>query len=270
MFETMLCAIYVKPYHILSYDDLFTLTELADFYCALPIVSRTLDMAFHSSQDFVNRIPDDRCKVFVLAAKLRNKLLFREALVWIVGPWTLPNYKRLEDPKLRKIAHRAYTEITSKIADINYHLLTTISDEVHEVDTSLQDIEVKQAMDKAALKVVNRSDICMPRYFRELYHALKEFDEYTEWETLFESIKDLRKCNLVLNRGSFESGKKGPVVRHTEYNDEKEEDTDWEADDPCDPGMEDYFLCAEIEDDDLPCRSWATPVFPLMTISTCS
>ena len=79
----MLCAIYVKPYHIICYNDLFTLTRQAGFYCALPIVSRTLDLALHSSQDFVDRIPDNRCGVFKLAAKLRNKVLFRKALVWI-------------------------------------------------------------------------------------------------------------------------------------------------------------------------------------------
>lgn len=267
MFETMLCAIYVKPYHILSYDDLFTLTELADFYCALPIVSRTLDMALHSSQDFVKRIPDNRCEVFKLAAKIRNKLLFREALVWIMGPWTRPNYEHLEDPKLRKIAHRAYTEITSMIAAIDYHLLKDISDEVFVGNWPIQHIAVKQAMDKATEKAVNRSGFSMPIYFRELDHALKKIEGYSEWVTLPEFIKGLRKCNLVLNRGSFESGKIGPVVRDTEYIDEGKEDTDWRAGNAFEPGMEDYFLCAEIEDDDLPCRCWANPMFPFVTVS---
>ena len=181
----------------------------------------------------------------------------------------MPNYKRLKDPKLRKIAHRAYTEIKSKINAIHHQLLTIISTEIKEYSTSMENIGLHLAMDKGTKKASERYIACIPRYFRELDQALEERNKYWSYESLENSIKDPRKSNLVLNRASFDSGETGPVVREQEYNEEGEEDLSWNSRDPFDLGMEDYFLCAEIEDDDLSCRCWANPMFPFVSVSIC-
>jgi hypothetical protein len=43
LFEKLLCAIYHRSYKIERCAELTSLTSLADYYCALPILSRTLD-----------------------------------------------------------------------------------------------------------------------------------------------------------------------------------------------------------------------------------
>jgi hypothetical protein len=70
---------YLKPYRVQGYKELKTLTELADYYCALPVLSRTLDAAFLRSFVFVEEIKHSSCKMLILAAKLRNSVLFRES-----------------------------------------------------------------------------------------------------------------------------------------------------------------------------------------------
>jgi hypothetical protein len=42
MFRKLLCAMYNRPYRIESPDELIVITKLADYYCALPIVSSTI------------------------------------------------------------------------------------------------------------------------------------------------------------------------------------------------------------------------------------
>ncbi|KAK0115490.1 hypothetical protein ONS96_013945 [Cadophora gregata f. sp. sojae] len=254
MFKAMLCAFYVNPYCISSCSELSILTRLADFYCALPIVSRTLNMAFLSSPDLINDLPNHRCEAIELATKLRNKILFREALVWIVGPWSMPMYHTLEDTKLRKIAHKVYADIALKIVDINHKLLAVISHEVNVVKMEIEDSPVKramdQAMDQAITRTNRRGDFYMPRYFRELDKALRAYCIYPLEELLEDAMNGLLRNNLLLNKGTLKSGKATPVIPEEENNIDDEEIPEEVR--PETRSMEDHFLCAEIEDEDLP------------------
>ncbi|KAG4428514.1 hypothetical protein IFR05_016003 [Cadophora sp. M221] len=259
MFNAMMCAIYTKPYAIESCADLLVLTRLADFYCALSIVSRTLDIAFHTSPALINQIPQFRCEVFAAAAKLRNRLLFREALVWIVGPWRVPTYNNLEDPELKKVAHRAWTEICVKIAGINYSLMNAVETESVGGMIPFEDVEVSKALNIAVKFIVRGFKVTMPRYFRKLDLTLgKDRRIYSEEPGLYKLIKQLRANKLVLNKGSFESGKSMVVYQdnndYGDYDDyDYRESSDSDDEVPYhNPGMEDHFLCAEIEDEDLP------------------
>ena len=112
----LLCAIYNRPYTIGSIDDLVNLTDLASYYCALPAVSRTLANAFHDSQGFIDTIAHNPCPVFEAAAKLRHKVLFREALIWVVGPFQKPRFENLSDRRLRQVARCVYGEIATIVS----------------------------------------------------------------------------------------------------------------------------------------------------------
>ncbi|KAH6711270.1 hypothetical protein BKA61DRAFT_577729 [Leptodontidium sp. MPI-SDFR-AT-0119] len=256
MFNTMMCAIYLKPYTIESCADLLVLTRLADFYCTLSIVSRTLNIAFHTSPTLINQIPQSRCEVFAAAAKLRNELLFREALVWIVGPWGKPTYKNLRDPKLKKVAHRAWTEVCAKIAEVHHLLMIAIASEALGNLIQLEDVEVNKAMNIATRAITRRFKVAVPRYFRKLDLALrKDPNIYSQEPELHKLIKQLRMSKLNLNKGIFEPGKQILVVQDNngpdDYDEEENSDSDYDEDFE-NPGMEDHFLCAEIEDEDLP------------------
>lgn len=94
---------YLKPYLIEDYHTLKMVTNLAEYYCALPILSRTLDAVFLRSPGLVDEINDNTCKIFQLATKLRNELLFRESLIWLVGDIDEPLPRGLPD-HLEKLA----------------------------------------------------------------------------------------------------------------------------------------------------------------------
>ncbi|KAH8801165.1 hypothetical protein F5882DRAFT_504648 [Hyaloscypha sp. PMI_1271] len=126
-FEKLLCGVYLRPYSIDSIPELTNLTDMADYYRMLPIVSHTLSNALLDSQEFIKQLKTDPCAVFEAAAKLRHKVLFREALVWVVADWRHPAFKEkggLSNPGLRQVARCVYGEIatmvsrsTSKILD---------------------------------------------------------------------------------------------------------------------------------------------------------
>jgi hypothetical protein len=116
LFDALLRAIYNRSYHIKDIKQFLALTDLATYYCALPAVSRTLSNALHNSQDFIKEIPGNPCSVFEAAAKLRHEVLFREALIWVVGRWTQPHFTELADRRLRQVAKYAYGEVATMVS----------------------------------------------------------------------------------------------------------------------------------------------------------
>jgi hypothetical protein len=226
-FKKLLCAIYVLPYRIENAKVLTSLAEIADYYRALPIVSRTLSYALHDSQAFIRSIKCDPRRVFEAAAKLRHKVLFKDALVWVVGNWRYPAFKELSDRKLRQVARCAYGEIATKVASSSSSIFigfTAVDDEIWPESF--------------------RNSICEPQ---ETWRVIREYLAYTEqinfpsfFHRIFEredlpldvsmsdlNIPGLLRNNLVLDRSPRSPG-----------------ESDGED--------EEYFLCAEIEDEDLP------------------
>ncbi len=229
VFEKLLCAIYNRSYIIGSTKDLVILTEFADYYCVLPIVSRTLDGALLESPEFVHNIKKDPCTVFETAAKLRNKVLFREALIWVVGPWTSPNFKNLSDPRLRQVARCVYGEIATKVSNSSGRIMDGFIGSGNDIWSENFHNGIYAPQEPLTLGgsyLRGRPRLSFPCFFRNIDtcsgHLMPRnfFDDDLE-------LSELLKNNLVLNRLELRSG------------DEDEEEAD-------------YFLCAEIEDEDLP------------------
>lgn len=84
-FENFLRAFYQQPFDIKDYSDLNTLTEMADYYRALRIVSLTLDATFQHSEYFKKLLPDDSLHLLGAAAKLRNGTLFTDCVTISCG-----------------------------------------------------------------------------------------------------------------------------------------------------------------------------------------
>jgi len=91
-FGNLLCAMYNRPYKLRCINDLRSLVRVADFYCALPIVSNTITAAILESQILLhaNRSWEDfhghiYSELLVLAKKLRNPYLFRICFVHVVA-----------------------------------------------------------------------------------------------------------------------------------------------------------------------------------------
>jgi len=103
MFECLVCAFYNQPYNIASHD-LLALTELADYYCALPAVSRSLDGVFFRDADFMDTLLVEMSKSLLAvllqaAVKLRHPQLYRDCLVLSIGPWIVLLSKGLRKGK---------------------------------------------------------------------------------------------------------------------------------------------------------------------------
>jgi hypothetical protein len=114
IFTIFLSALLGRPYAITSIAELERLTELADFYCALPAFSNSLSIALWKSPDLISKIPANALKLLPITVKLRSELLFKECLIHALGPYTHPQYLQLTDPKLKQAAERAIGILSAK------------------------------------------------------------------------------------------------------------------------------------------------------------
>ncbi|KAF8865233.1 hypothetical protein BDZ45DRAFT_668679 [Acephala macrosclerotiorum] len=216
-FEKLLCAIYTRPYQIEGAKELLLLTDLADYYRALPILSRTLDGALINSPMLCGNIQHSATELFVAAAKLRNPLLFRECLIWIVGPHRKPAFHDLQDSRLRMVARCIHGDISTKAMSAIHRMLRRGADDW--ADKWSEKSEVAMFSDLYAQSTSHDPyGVDAAWYLRTVsnsfYSVLNHFDVY-----------ELLSSKLVLDNGFHEAGR----------GDHK-----------------DFFFCAEISDEDLP------------------
>lgn len=213
------------PYVVISPTQLDQLTTLADYYCCLRILSNTVNNAillgisnehlikgslhsWYKQYDLKSQTND----MLRIAAKLRNPILFRDAIILSVSRWgrhAKPEW--IENPKFERIARNAYNQIA---------LLVTI------VLSELQDSHRSQEyMVKMREKSTEDDGLQLPMYFRLIYEDINyEFD--TDRGGLIEALGDILECNLAF-----------PCPYNTR------------------PGWgrrRKNFLCAKVEDDELP------------------
>ncbi|KUJ22224.1 uncharacterized protein LY89DRAFT_574625 [Mollisia scopiformis] len=127
-FEKLMCAIYTRPYQLINTKELLLMTALADYYCALPILTRILDGAFINSPQFCKGIGSHASELFVAAAKIRNALLFRECLIWVVISYRDREFESLEDKRLRMIVRCAHGEVSTRLTGATAVVLTKTAD----------------------------------------------------------------------------------------------------------------------------------------------
>ncbi|KAF7872696.1 uncharacterized protein EAF02_008767 [Botrytis sinoallii] len=144
-FRQLHCAMYSSPYTIRDIEELSTLTRIADFYCALPIISATLTSAFIDSPIFSKRqveepiactkdqLAEDCDSMIFIAQKLRNSVLFRECLIHIVANW--------KDTKISKLSQLYELTIRSQHALWVAAIVTQLSPGVPELTKVLADAE---------------------------------------------------------------------------------------------------------------------------------
>ncbi|EPE24700.1 hypothetical protein GLAREA_08553 [Glarea lozoyensis ATCC 20868] len=74
-FETLLQAIYRRPIKLSSTTQLGLVTELTDFYRALPVLSYAVTHSLFSSRDFAATIPSNCLILLPIAVKLRVSVI---------------------------------------------------------------------------------------------------------------------------------------------------------------------------------------------------
>lgn len=105
------------------------LVQQADFYLALPAVSRSIDGILTRTHNLKDYIPTECVSFLSLACKLKSKLLFKECIIFLCNPYSDPKLSKLQDPKLKAIATVAHTNIISKMNKFLMRLMEIIAED---------------------------------------------------------------------------------------------------------------------------------------------
>jgi len=191
------------------------MATLADYYRALPALSRSLYRAFAQKIfDVWDCEPEHLSKVLNAAIKLRHPDLFRECIVSLAGKWgTEPGLSRY-DQKISKLITPARNGIGYKIAQAE--------DQIKRL--TAQYIPLEPEINKVKLMKY----LSLPEYYRNLKDGQGEYDTCNYGNQKYEVEKAL--YTLLENNLKFGGSK---ALSGTEP-------------------FENHFLCATISDDDLP------------------
>jgi hypothetical protein len=242
---------YSKPTVIEDSKELHDMTRLADFYCALPVLSTSLYVSLWNSPDFLDDIRslstaayhrrpirDTRARaatppivtefphnhpvsLLKLAAKLRHPILFREMMVYVVSLWE-SNCSTWEPT----IKEAGLDDVVTKIYHKVHHLQASVHFSMFKgavVDEAWR-VQLYQLASEFEATMATHKQMEMAFFCNELFWEL-DFGSDVKLEVR-ELLRDLLKNNLVLNKAGT-------------------------------TGKGDYFfqyLCAEVTDEELP---WA-------------
>lgn len=159
-FYKLLLALYGRPYVLGELEEFEQLVALADYYCALPAVSRTLGTSLMDSPYLVSNLETDVSQFLPLATKLHHRGLFVECVIWLCSEWDgdlsfLKITQLFEDPKLKTVLKRSHKDILSRIGD------------AHEC---IRKWEIKTAniFQVQEAKRIRSSDLCLTEYLRQM------------------------------------------------------------------------------------------------------
>lgn len=198
------------------------MAELGGYYCALPVLSESLNAAMLRSAGYLNgALKETPCSWLELATKLRNPILFKESMIHVLGPWSEPRHEELLDLRLKKIARNAFSGMKGELYQIFEELLQLASSDEEEHMKTAFDMLKLAAGCRCSLRDIIRDEFPMPYYLRRCLNG----DYVSDWTTMHvrELLHPLLKSNLVLDNT-------GAGVDH----------------------YFDSFLCFEILDEDLP------------------
>jgi hypothetical protein len=117
-FKNLLHAIYNESYQLKDTDQLCLMTKLADYYFALPALSKSLMQPLMASN--IN-IASEAFDLIEAAAKLRHSPLYKDCIIYLAGRWTHDcvtgdEIYQLDGPS-HEIAVNKRNEIYRSIAD---------------------------------------------------------------------------------------------------------------------------------------------------------
>ncbi|TVY39552.1 hypothetical protein LOCC1_G004464 [Lachnellula occidentalis] len=230
-FRKLLCAMYNRPYEIGASHELMAVTRLADFYCALPIVSATLTGALLGSPMFkigehgLYDFPEIAPALIFQAQKLRHRVLFRECFIHVVSNWAnmSPDHKKIKsDPVITPLVKDGYIKLCKDVLDVSQRILYCAARSPPDRRWQPPDFEDMYLVAPEQNAVYYRS---LERYFDDT-HDWDRLKLYSGMKDLRIAVYNLLKNNLVLDQ----TGSRGP-------------------------GYDTYtwqLLCSDIADDDMP------------------
>ena len=117
---------YLQPYTVAGVKELIRLVELADYYCMLRVVSRTLDEPLINGPYILREIenPLAAAQLLPAAAKLRHRNLFNDCLVISLAPWSSFECSPICNTEFAKLAHNIRERVSVKVAKYSEGILS--------------------------------------------------------------------------------------------------------------------------------------------------
>ncbi|TVY39026.1 hypothetical protein LSUB1_G004583, partial [Lachnellula subtilissima] len=211
-FHIILSALHSEPVEITTAHQLCLIAELADFYRVLPLMSNALNGVFFGNPELAMSIPT-HCVILLEAAyKLRNNVLFRECFIHVMGPWTHPRFKLLQEKKLRDLAAVTHANTTAQITATQHQFLIMTSTRLplsrnkrhsgHQFGKAI----LAPLVDIQDMVVVDK-ELIVPAYYRKLHNL--EGKPYELIHKLKVLLDPFLRNLLVLDRSGVGAGE-GP------------------------------------------------------------
>ncbi|TGO08726.1 hypothetical protein BTUL_0194g00060 [Botrytis tulipae] len=187
-FKHMTDCMYGKSFTLASFDDINFLAKVADFYGALPVVSRTLDTVFFRSPTFIERIPDNAGSLLKIAYQLRNRTLYKECMIHVAGRWKSNPCISEDNMDLRIRVLVAYGSICDKLVTANQKLIELVAK-----------IPRDQNIHDELRWMAQRCSTSLSVYYRQFYD--KQYNK-----EINETIAKILTSNLILDPSKLGAG----------------------------------------------------------------
>jgi len=197
---------YNRPFHFAAYLDFVILYKLADFYCALPVLSCHLDSAFgRSSPDFIHRIWSHGGPMLEAAKQLRHTALFRECLTFFASFSAAAKSKLTlllwpEDLELQKIIAAANCHLCKLIMEADRQINRLIFIEI-EARNIVYHIHALPWMADRMRFVNGRETMPSAHYYREIRRGFLPF-QGTWAASALVALNELLTPGFVMNKES--------------------------------------------------------------------
>jgi len=124
LFEKLPSAIHFRAYSLENIEELRHLTELADYYRCLPVVSFTVGQVVLESKKLCADIRNNPLDILGISLTLRNRELFQDAATWTARCWDEPKHSQIEDIRIRSAAQHTRRALAEAIIslDMNFFI----------------------------------------------------------------------------------------------------------------------------------------------------
>jgi hypothetical protein len=165
---------------------------MADYYRMLLILSTSLDAVLLNCRHCFDEVPERKFELFPIAVKLRNQLLFRECLILLLGPFSNPSFKRLEDSNLKLVAKAAFEKLTAKFGKTQQYIWERASAPM-VIDGIGSKERIKILTDALTEAKGEREELHFPVYYRIISKNGRNGRYIFKWD-----VNSIMKCDLRL------------------------------------------------------------------------
>lgn len=225
-FNNILCAMFNRDYTITNGAELKSMVDQADYLCALTVISHSVSNVLQRSPGLLSDIKDHPCTILLSALTLRHGALFRDSLIFSLGPWSSPRYAELQHqaPGLYSIAQTCYDETMKAVQQFWTSLPQLVVKKPDPGYSNHFTVVATEVFRSVGSSVDIHKNFLMPSMIRSIDVNANNLTSALQRNFLKNAVAPLLKNNLLLHP----SAEAGTDI----YND--------------------YFLCFEIKDEQLP------------------